>query len=103
MSDLDLMFAKLVKAYGVAGSAMLFALTGFAGGCWLVASAWLTVQGQQGINETKIRLYEAELRRLRLTAAEREAIEQAIDAANGMILAEPWAIESLRKLLERLK
>jgi hypothetical protein len=38
-----------------------------------------------------------------LCESEREAIEQAIDAANGMILAEPWAIESLRKLLERMK
>ena len=38
-----------------------------------------------------------------LTDDEREAVEQAIDAANGMIPAEPWAIESLRKLLERLK
>jgi len=38
-----------------------------------------------------------------LTDSERGAIEQAIDAANGMILAEPWAIETLRKLLERLQ
>jgi hypothetical protein len=37
-----------------------------------------------------------------LTDAEREAVEQAIDAANGMILAEPWAIETLRALLARL-
>jgi hypothetical protein len=37
------------------------------------------------------------------TDEEREAIEQAIDAANGMILAEPWAIKALRNLLERLK
>ena len=45
----------------------------------------------------------ADTARATLTAEEREAIEQAIDAANGMILAEPWAIESLRKLLERLR
>ena len=45
----------------------------------------------------------ADTDRATLTAEEREAISQAIDAANGMILAEPWAIESLRKLLERLK
>ena len=38
-----------------------------------------------------------------LTDAEREAVEQSIDAANGMILAEPWAIDTLRNLLERLK
>jgi hypothetical protein len=37
-----------------------------------------------------------------LTESEREAVEQSIDAANGMILAEPWAIETLRKMLARL-
>ena len=99
MSDLDLMFAKLVKAYGVAGSAMLFTLTGFAGGCWLVASAWMTVQGQQGINETKIRLYEAELERLRLTDEEREAIEFHM----GLCREGKIYRETLRNLLERLK
>ena len=38
-----------------------------------------------------------------LTDAEREAVEQAIDAANGMIFAEPWAIQTLRALLERME
>lgn len=37
-----------------------------------------------------------------LTAAEREAVEQAIDAANGMGQAEPWTMRTLRGLLERL-
>ena len=43
-----------------------------------------------------------EIERLRLTDEEREAIEQTIDAANGMAPAEPWTIATLRKLLERL-
>jgi len=103
MSDLDLMFAKLVKAYGVAGSAMLFTLTGFAGGCWLVASAWMTVQGQQGINETKIRLYEAELERLRLTDEEREAIVYAMSSLVAFDPLDSGAAGTLRNLLERLK
>jgi len=38
-----------------------------------------------------------------LTESEREAIEQAIDAANDMVQAEPWTAATLRKLLERLK
>ena len=38
-----------------------------------------------------------------LTAAEREAVEQAIDAANGMGQAEPWTMRTLRGLLERMK
>lgn len=38
-----------------------------------------------------------------LTDAEREAVEQAIDAANGMGQAEPWTVRTLRGLLERLK
>jgi hypothetical protein len=38
-----------------------------------------------------------------LTDAEREAIEQSIDAANGMAPAEPWAAATLRGLLERTK
>ena len=38
-----------------------------------------------------------------LTAAEREAVEQAIDAANGMGQAEPWTMRTLRGLLDRLK
>jgi hypothetical protein len=38
---------------------------------------------------------------LTLTDAEREAVEQAIDAAGGMAPAEPWAIATLRGLLER--
>jgi hypothetical protein len=37
-----------------------------------------------------------------LTDAEREAIEQTIDAANGMAPAEPWTIATLRNLLERM-
>jgi len=98
MSDLDLMFLKLVKAYGVAGSAMLFALTGFGGGLWLVSSAWMTVQGQAGINETKIRLYEAEIERLRLTDAEREAIKWCIEQWAGINRS-----ATLRNLLERMK
>ena len=102
MSDLDLMFAKLVKAYGVAGSAMLFTLTGFAGGCWIVASAWMTVQGQQGINETKIRLYEAEIERLRLTSAEREAIRVAVLELHSFHSGEFAKADTLRHLLERL-
>jgi hypothetical protein len=36
-----------------------------------------------------------------LTDEEREAIEQSIDAANGMAPAEPWAVATLRGLLER--
>jgi hypothetical protein len=36
-----------------------------------------------------------------LTGAEREAIAQAIDAEAGMAPAEPWAIATLRGLLER--
>jgi hypothetical protein len=43
----------------------------------------------------------AALKRLRLTDAEREAVEQAIDAANGMSQAEPWTIKTLRGLLDR--
>jgi hypothetical protein len=43
-----------------------------------------------------------EIERLRLTDAEREAIEQAIDAASGMAPAQPWAVATLRGLLERL-
>jgi hypothetical protein len=43
-----------------------------------------------------------EIARLRLTDAEREAVEQAIDAANGMSQAEPWTIKTLRGLLERM-
>lgn len=38
-----------------------------------------------------------------LTDEEREAVEQAIDAANGMAQAEPWTIRTLRGLLERMK
>ena len=38
----------------------------------------------------------------RLTDAEREAIEQAIDATDGMAPAEPWAIATLRGLLGRM-
>ena len=37
-----------------------------------------------------------------LTDEEREAVEQAIDAANGMARIESWALCTLRKLLERL-
>lgn len=37
-----------------------------------------------------------------LTGAEREAVEQAIDAGYGMEDAEPWALETLRELLKRL-
>lgn len=37
-----------------------------------------------------------------LTESEREAIEQAIDAVNGMEDAEPWTAATLRGLLERL-
>lgn len=36
-----------------------------------------------------------------LTDAEREAMEQVIDAANGEATAEPWAVATLRGLLER--
>ena len=36
------------------------------------------------------------------TDAEREAIEQAIDTANGMAQIESWALCTLRNLLERL-
>jgi hypothetical protein len=43
-----------------------------------------------------------EIDRLRLTEEEREAIEQAIDAADGMAPSEPWAIATLRGLLGRL-
>jgi hypothetical protein len=43
-----------------------------------------------------------EIQRLRLTDAEREAIEQAIDATDGMAPAEPWAIATLRGLLGRM-
>jgi len=111
MSDLDLMFLKLVKAYGVAGSAMLFALTGFGCGVWLVSSAWMTVQGQAGINETKIRLYEAEIERVRLTEGEREAVEgvagflfglseTGLKAGTCQVLIEHEA--TLRNLLARL-
>ena len=39
---------------------------------------------------------------VRLTDAEREAVEQAIDAANGMGQAEPWTMRTLRSLLARL-
>ena len=39
---------------------------------------------------------------MRLTDAEREAVEQAIDAANGMGQAEPWTMRTLRSLLARL-
>jgi hypothetical protein len=37
-----------------------------------------------------------------LTDKEREAIEQAIDTANGMAQIESWALCTLRSLLERL-
>jgi hypothetical protein len=37
-----------------------------------------------------------------LTDAKREAVEKAIDSADGMAPAEPWAIATLRGLLERL-
>ena len=56
-------------------------------------------------------LLAAEVRRLRsviesgeptLTDAEREAVVQAIDAANGMGQAEPWTMRTLRSLLARL-
>jgi hypothetical protein len=40
--------------------------------------------------------------RMRLTAGEREAVEQAIDSASGMGQAEPWTMRTLRNLLERL-
>jgi hypothetical protein len=43
-----------------------------------------------------------EIERLRLTDAEREAIAQTIDAANGMAPAEPWTIATLRSLLARI-
>ena len=39
---------------------------------------------------------------LTLTDAEREAVEQVIDAANGKATADPWAYATLRSLLERL-
>jgi hypothetical protein len=45
----------------------------------------------------------AEAASLRLTDEEREAIEQAIDAADGMAEAERWAVATLRALLERTK
>jgi len=38
----------------------------------------------------------------RLIESEREAIQQAIDAANGMAQTESWAVDTLRNLLERL-
>jgi len=40
---------------------------------------------------------------VQITAEEREAIAQTIDAAIGMASAEPWTISTLRNLLERLK
>ena len=39
---------------------------------------------------------------MRLTDAEREAVERALDAANGMGQAEPWTMRTLRSLLARL-
>lgn len=45
----------------------------------------------------------SEIERLRPTDAEREAVELAIDAANGMGQAEPWTMRALRGLLERIK
>jgi len=39
---------------------------------------------------------------IQITAEEREAIEQAIDAARGGALAEPWTAATLRYLLKRL-
>jgi hypothetical protein len=39
----------------------------------------------------------------RLTDAKREAVEWAIDAANGMYMEEPWFINTLRSLLRRLR
>jgi hypothetical protein len=37
-----------------------------------------------------------------LTGKEREAVQQAIDSGYGMEDAEPWALETLRELLNRL-
>ena len=55
---------------------------------------------RNGLLEVKISQWEASS--LALTDAEREAVEQAIDAANGMSQAEPWTIKTLRGLLDRL-
>ena len=99
---IDALVLKVVKAYGFTGSAGLFASAGFAAGIWLVAAVWKTVNGESEINETKIRLYEAELKRLKLTAAEREALMVAsieLNAMNGFEESHSW---TLRKLLERL-
>jgi len=54
------------------------------------------------IRENVVARLQAENERLRLTEAEREAIEQAIDTANGMAQIESWALCTLRELLERL-
>jgi hypothetical protein len=99
---IDALVLKVVKAYGFTGSAGLFAIAGFGAGIWLVASAWLNTHGEAYINETKIRLYEAELKRLKLTAAEREALMVAsieLNAMNGFEESHSW---TLRKLLERM-
>jgi len=45
----------------------------------------------------------ADTNRANITETEREAIEQAIDAANGMAQAEPWTAATLHELLKRLK
>lgn len=66
---IDALVFKIVKAYGVTGSAGLFAIAGFGAGFWLVAAAWRSVNGESELNETKVRLYEAELKRLKLTYA----------------------------------
>lgn len=99
---IDALVFKIVKAYGVTGSAGLFAIAGFGAGVWLVAAAWRSVNGESELNETKVRLYEAELKRLKLTSAEREALIVAsieLNAMNGYEESHSW---TLRKLLERL-
>ena len=42
-----------------------------------------------------------EIERLRLTDAEREAVEQALDFVCGMQRPDDWAVATLRGLLER--
>lgn len=53
---------------------------------------------QRDLLAVKVSQWEA----VALTDEERGAVQWAIDAANGMAQAEPWAVAALRSLLKRL-
>ena len=77
--------------------------SGGAGDEWLLKSIHATKEGADAAKTDWYRSVEDwEIEGSLLTESEREAIEQAIDAVNGMEDAEPWTADALRGLLDRL-